>query len=108
MWAYSEYDVAAGHVRRYSISMLRETARRNNLAIKQYSYWGLPLVPSLVLRKLWLLGQHDKDKIISAGFDSRSDTINRLMGMISKCERIPQRFLGTSLMAVLEVGRDAG
>jgi SAM-dependent methyltransferase len=108
MWAYSEYDVAAGHVRRYSISMLHETARRNNLVIKQCSYWGLPLVPSLVLRKLWLLGQHDKDKIISAGFDSRSDTINRLMGLISKCEPIPQKFLGTSLMAVLEVGRDAG
>jgi SAM-dependent methyltransferase len=108
MWAYSEYDVAAGHVRRYSISMLDQTATRNNLAIKQCSYWGLPLVPSLVLRKLWLLGQHDKDKIISAGFDSRSDTTNRLMGMISKCEPIPQRFLGTSLMAVLEVGRDAG
>jgi SAM-dependent methyltransferase len=108
MWAYSEYDVAAGHVRRYSIPTLRKTAARNNLVIKQCTYWGLPLVPTLVLRRLWLQGQHDKDKIISAGFDSRSDTINRLMGMISRCEPIPQKFLGTSLMAVLEVGRDAG
>jgi SAM-dependent methyltransferase len=108
MWAYSAYDIAAGHVRRYSIPSLRETAACNGLAIKQWTYWGLPLVPTLMLRKLWLLGQHDKDKIISAGFDSRTNIINQLLGMISRCEPIPQEFLGTSLMAVLEAGRDAG
>jgi SAM-dependent methyltransferase len=108
MWAFSEYDVAAGHVRRYSIRSLQETARRNRLAIKACTYWGLPLVPTLVLRKLWLLGQHDKDKIISTGFDSRTNLINQVLGMISRCELIPQTFLGTSLMAVLEPDRDAG
>ena len=104
MWAYSAYDIAAGHVRRYSIPSLRETAKRSDLTIKQRTYWGLPLVPTLVLRKLWLLGQHDKDKIISAGFDSRTNVINQLLGMVSRCEPIPQSFLGTSLMAVLQVG----
>jgi SAM-dependent methyltransferase len=107
MWAYSEYDVAAGHVRRYSIRTLRETARRNHLEIKNCSYWGLPLVPTLVLRKLWLMGQHDKDKVISTGFDSRNNFINEMLGFVSRCELIPQTFLGTSLMAILKVGRDA-
>jgi SAM-dependent methyltransferase len=107
MWAYSAYDIAAGHVRRYSIRSLRETAKHNHLGISECTYWGLPLVPTLVLRKLWLLGQHDKDKIISAGFDSRNNTINQLLGIISRCEPIPQTLLGTSLMAVLEAGRDA-
>jgi len=108
MWAYSEYDVAAGHVRRYSIRSLEETARRNHLEIKECTYWGLPLVPTLVVRKLWLLGQRDKDKIISAGFDSRNNFINHLLGTIARCEPIPQTLLGTSLMAVFEAGRDAG
>ena len=108
MWAYSEYDVAAGHVRRYSIRTLRETAKRSHLEIKDCSYWGLTLVPTLVLRKLWLLGQHDKDKVISTGFDSRNNFINEMLGLVSRCEPIPQTFLGTSLMAILKVGRDAG
>jgi hypothetical protein len=83
---------------------LQQTARRNNLEIKELTYWGLPLIPTLALRKLWLLGKHDKAKIISAGFDSRTNIINRLLGMVSKCEPIPQTFLGTSLMALLETG----
>ncbi len=84
-----------------------QNSKRNHLEISECTYWGLPLVPTLVLRKLWLLGQHDKDKIISSGFDSRNNIINQLLGIISRCEPIPQTFLGTSLMAVLEAGRDA-
>jgi SAM-dependent methyltransferase len=104
MWAYSIYDIAVGHVRRYSIRSLREVAKRNHLDIRECTYWGLPLLPTLALRKLWLLGKHDKDKIISAGMDSRGEAINRLLGLVSQCEPIPQTFLGTSLMAVLEAG----
>jgi SAM-dependent methyltransferase len=104
-WAYSAYDHAAGHVRRYSIRSLRDAAERNNLEVMEWSYWGLPLVPILVLRKFWLLGMHDRDKIISAGFDSRMSAINQLLGFVSSCELIPQTFLGTSLMAVLQVRR---
>lgn len=102
MWAYSTFDAAVGHVRRYSIASLRETAMRSGLAVKQWTYWGLPLVPMLVLRKLWLLGQHDKDKIISKGFDSRGKFINNLVSAVSRCEPVPQEFLGIALMAVLE------
>jgi 2-polyprenyl-3-methyl-5-hydroxy-6-metoxy-1,4-benzoquinol methylase len=108
IWAYSEYDMAAGHVRRYSIRSLQETAKRNYLRIKELTYWGLPLVPTLAVRKLWLMGKSDKDKIISTGFDSKTKMINSLLGMISRCEPIPQTLLGTSLMAILEADRDAG
>jgi SAM-dependent methyltransferase len=108
MWAYSEYDVAVGHVRRYSIGSFREMAKRNNLGIAECTYWGMPLLPALALRKLWLLGKHDKNQIVSAGMDSRSEVINRLLGLVSHCEPIPQMVLGTSLMAVLEAGRDEG
>ena len=105
MWAFSKYDEAAGHVRRYSIRTLQEAVRRSGLHVTDWTYWGFPLIPSLLLRKLWLLGHHEPDKIISSGFDPRSRTINALMRLISRCEPIPQKFLGTSLMAVLELGR---
>jgi SAM-dependent methyltransferase len=108
-WAYSAYDEAAGHVRRYSISSLREVVARSDLEITRWTYWGLPFVPALVLRRLWLLGNNEKDKIISAGFSSRTNALNQLLGLVSKCEPTPQRFLGTSLMAVLQVdGRSQG
>jgi len=101
-WAFSSYDKAAGHVRRYTMSTLRQSAARSGLVPVTWTYWGLPLVPVLLLRKLWLLGQRDQSKIISAGFDSRSSAVNKLMHLMSKIEPLPQRILGTSLMAVLQ------
>jgi 2-polyprenyl-3-methyl-5-hydroxy-6-metoxy-1,4-benzoquinol methylase len=104
-WAYSAYDEAAGHVRRYSIATLRAAAGRNDLGITDWSYWGLPLMPALALRKLWLIGNHDQKKIISAGFDTRTPAINGMLRFLSRCEPVPQKFLGTSLMAVCQPGR---
>lgn len=106
-WAFSAYDVAAGHVRRYSIGTLREALERNRLDVALWSYWGLPLVPTLALRKLWLLGARDQRKAYSAGFDSRSTAVNKMMGLLSQCEVIPQRILGTSLMAVVQESGNA-
>jgi 2-polyprenyl-3-methyl-5-hydroxy-6-metoxy-1,4-benzoquinol methylase len=102
-WLYSAYDLAVGHKRRYSIRSLRDMAERNSLEINEWSYWGFPLVSALMLRKLWILGQHDENKIIAEGMDSRTNTIDQLLGLLAKCEPIPQRLLGTSLMAVLQV-----
>jgi SAM-dependent methyltransferase len=102
-WAYSAYDQAAGHRRRYSIRTLQEAAARNHLRIAKWTYWGLPLVPSLLFRKLWLLGRRDQDKVISAGFSPRGKALNRLLSWVATCELIPQSFLGTSIMAVLEM-----
>jgi cyclopropane fatty-acyl-phospholipid synthase-like methyltransferase len=102
-WAYSEYDRAAGHVRRYSIATLKQAVHRNSMEVADWTYWGLPLVPTLLLRRLWLWGRRDADEIISSGFDSRTQLINQTLKFLSALEPIPQRFLGTSLMAVLEV-----
>jgi SAM-dependent methyltransferase len=104
-WAYSAYDEAAGHVRRYSIETLRESASRSNLEVTDWSYWGLALTPILALRKLWLAGNRSRQGIISTGFAPRTPLINAMLGFVSRCEPIPQKFLGTSLMAVLQAGR---
>ena len=99
-WAFSSYDTAAGHLRRYSIRTLSESAGCSGLFPEHWSYWGLPLVPTLMLRKLWLLGQRDQNKIIRAGFDYRSTAVNSILGAVSRCEWLPQKLMGTSLMAV--------
>lgn len=54
LWAYSEYDRVAGHLRRYSIHSFREVLHPHQMRIATWSYWGLPLIPTLFLRKLWL------------------------------------------------------
>lgn len=100
-WAFSPYDTAAGHVRRYSIQTLRQTASRNHLEVNAWTYWGLPLAPSLLVRKIWLIGKRDQGNIITSGFDTRSPWVNRIMGALATLEWIPQKALGTSLMAIL-------
>ena len=102
-WLYSAYDRAAGHVRRYSLSSLRETAERNRLRLKTGTYWGLPLVPPLLVRKVLLLGETDPDKIIASGFATRGETVNAMMGALSRCEKIPQALVGTSVLAVFSL-----
>jgi SAM-dependent methyltransferase len=100
-WAYSTYDRAVGHKRRYSISTFRDVVERNGYAVSKWTYWGLPLVPLAALRKLWLARSQDESNTISVGFDSGSGLKNHLLGWLSRCERIPQKVLGASLMALL-------
>lgn len=107
-WAFSAYDVAAGHQRRYSIQTLTEAAKQISLQVEDWSYWGLPLVPALALRKLWLLGKKDESKIITEGFDSRNSALNHTLGFLSRCEPSSQKILGTSLIAALRRSDSAG
>lgn len=97
-WLYSDYDRAAGHVRRYSIDQLTNLAAQNGFRVRAATYWGLPLLPLLLLRKYMKLGREDG----KAGFDSRSPFLNLLLSRLARCEPVPHRLTGTSVMAVLE------
>jgi SAM-dependent methyltransferase len=101
---YSGYDRAVGHLRRYRIGSLAAVARRHELTIARYTYWGLPLLPLLVFRKFWMLARSG-DGTIGAGFETGGPRRDRALLLLSRCERIPQQLIGTSLMAVL---RSAG
>jgi SAM-dependent methyltransferase len=95
---FSDYDRAAGHIRRYSIEQLLKVAEQNGLKARAFTYWGLPLVPLLLLRKAMSMRRSNG----KAGFDARGSAINALLGLLARAEPLPQRFLGTSVMAVLE------
>jgi hypothetical protein len=93
----------AGHVRRYSLRSLRESLRRNGLETIEDTYWGFPLVPTLLARKFWLHGMREESMVIKTGFDPGNPLLNSVLGVLSRCELIPQKSLGTSLMAMSEV-----
>jgi hypothetical protein len=95
---YSDYDRAAGHVRRYSGRQLAKVAEQNGFKVRALTYWGLPLVP-LLLARMAVSMQRSNGK---AGFDTRGQTVNALLSSLARCEWVPQRILGTSVMAVLE------
>lgn len=95
---HSDYDRAAGHIRRYSLNQLAKVAEMNGFKVCAVTYWGLPLVPLLVARKGVSMRRTDG----RAGFDSRGRAINSLLAVLARCEPVPQKFLGTSVMAVLE------
>lgn len=98
---YSPYDVAVGHVRRYSLASIKRLAGRNGMRVRSSTYWGFGLLPLLVLRRLWMMVQTRKTAI-SAGFDAHGPVLNGLFFLLSRCEMIPQRMIGTSLMAMFE------
>jgi 2-polyprenyl-3-methyl-5-hydroxy-6-metoxy-1,4-benzoquinol methylase len=100
-WAFSNYDRAAGHVRRYSAASFQSVAKRNRLQVTNWTYWGLPLIPTLFVRKFLLTGQTDPAKAYAAGFDANSKIFNSIMAAVSRCEFIPQTLFGTSILAVL-------
>ena len=98
---YSNYDKAVGHVRRYNNAGLRRVAERNGMKVGPWSYWGFSMIPLLLLRRFWQLGQ-SPEKIISSGFDTGGPFMNRMLLLLSQLEPMPQQILGSSLMAVLE------
>ena len=105
-WLYSAYDQVDGHKRRYSIGRLERVVMRNGYTLVRSSYWGLPLVPVLMLRKLLLTRSYGDANAVAVGFDSRNKAINRMLGWLSSCEIVPQRILGTSVMAIFRSPSD--
>ena len=95
---YSDYDRAAGHIRRYSINELTNVCERNGFRLRASTYWGLPLVPLLLVRKLMSMERSNG----KAGLDTRGAAINKVLSWLAQGEPLPQKFLGTSVMAVLE------
>ncbi len=100
-WLYSFYDQVQGHQRRYSLGSLLDVAQRNRFRVSAATYWGGPLIPVLALRKVILAMKRPSSDSYPMGFDSRGKLINAGLLQLSRCEPLPQRIAGTSVMAVL-------
>jgi SAM-dependent methyltransferase len=99
MELFSKYDCMAGHVRRYTLRTLRQCAISSDLNIEAMTYWGLPFYPILFLRKFVLAIRKDRSSF-DVGFAPPGELANQALGLLSKLEFIPQRFLGTSILSV--------
>jgi SAM-dependent methyltransferase len=95
---YSRYDVAAGHLRRYTPRSLLEVGEKAGLELASWTYWGFPLLPLAVARKLFMLSVDD-EQVIRAGFEPPGRLANRVLSALARLEPIPQKLFGTSLLA---------
>lgn len=66
---YSAYDVAAGHVRRYRKSTLAAEMAGTDFDIRDMRYWGLLMVPLLLLRKWTVRRAPTSDDCVRQGFE---------------------------------------
>jgi SAM-dependent methyltransferase len=99
---YSNYDRAAGHVRRYSLPQLEKLGRLKGLQLVKGTYWGLPMLPLLTIRKGLLAFESGEKEIIQRGFKPPSALANYFLNFLCKLEPIPQRLLGTSTMCIFK------
>jgi SAM-dependent methyltransferase len=98
---YSQYDKKAGHIRRYTISVLENELNIAGFRIERASYWGMSLIPVLIVRRL-ILPFYSKDKIIKVGFKPVSPLVDHIFRFIMKLEYAISHKppAGTSLIAV--------
>jgi 2-polyprenyl-3-methyl-5-hydroxy-6-metoxy-1,4-benzoquinol methylase len=98
---FSKYDIVAGHVRRYDLQELRRLTDAAGLETRACTYWGMPLYPVLMLRKL-ILSFSSAPSAYQRGFTPPNRLTNSLLRALSRLEWTPQLLLGTSIMAVLQ------
>ena len=95
---FSDYDLNMGHFRRYNINSLKLLEESFSLKKLILTYWGLPLVPILMIRKLILSLSKNQQQTINSGFKPPSNFANHCLYYLSQLELIPQSISGTSLM----------
>ena len=97
---FSAYDRVAGHRRRYKKRSMRQTLALHPLGIRDVRYWGLSLIPLLVMRAIWST-RHDSDQaILAQGFRPPGPLTHRGLTAIYRLETALLRRapVGASLM----------
>jgi SAM-dependent methyltransferase len=98
---YSDYDKTIGHIKRYSRAALESELNAAGYQLERYVYWGISLLPLLLVRTLMLRISPSKD-VVRLGFQPPHPIINRALKWLMHVEGLlPFSFpLGTSLMAI--------
>ncbi|MBW4530104.1 MAG: class I SAM-dependent methyltransferase [Aphanothece saxicola GSE-SYN-MK-01-06B] len=96
---YSNYDIEAGHKRRYHRKDIARIAKTHQLKAERWSYWGFSLIPVLIARNI-VTSFSEQSKIIQRGFSPSSPTMDSLLMFLSRLEKLPNHLLGTSMMAI--------
>ena len=102
---YSKYDIVAGHIRRYTKAGLSSEILAAGLEIESVTYWGLSLIPLVLLRKAAVVFT-EPDEVIRRGFVPPSALIDKMLRQVMSAELAIARDVpyGTSLLAVAREG----
>jgi 2-polyprenyl-3-methyl-5-hydroxy-6-metoxy-1,4-benzoquinol methylase len=100
MLLFSDYDRAAGHLRRYTPGGLRKLLRSCGVETQGVEPWGMLMVPLLLARKALLRGIK-RAEAIQTGFVPPNEIARRLLhGMKNVETALPFRMpFGTSILA---------
>jgi SAM-dependent methyltransferase len=99
---FSAYDIAAGHLRRYSRRTLADGVSSPGARLAAIRYWGFTLVPLLALRRV-VAGQKPDENTIRAGFEPPSKLAHEALKGMMRAELAILRNppVGTSVMAAV-------
>jgi SAM-dependent methyltransferase len=99
-WLFSAYDLAAGHLRRYSKASLAAEFTNTGLEILDMRYWGLLLVPLVLVRKLLVRDAASRDSCIRTGFDPPGQLAHAFLRGLMRTETasLSRPWLGSSLL----------
>ena len=102
---YSVYDKKMGHFRRYNKKSLISEFRDSSLNILDTRYWGLSLLPLLIMRFIIMIFiRRDNKNIIKSGFKPPGKLLNKIFLITAKVETklFSKPLLGSSLLLVGE------
>jgi SAM-dependent methyltransferase len=86
-WLYSAYDENVGHERRYDRRSLAREIEGLDLDLVEVRFWGLALVPLLMLRKALLsLRRRAPAEVIRRGFRPPGSLANTLLSGLGRLE----------------------
>ena len=106
---FSKYDLAAGHIKRYSLTSLKKEMSEAGFEIEKATYWGVVFIPLLLVRR-FALRFVPKEKIIQTGFRPGGSFFAFILDSLSRLERMlpMQPIAGTSLMVIARKNKRKG
>ena len=98
---HSKYDTVQGHVKRYRLATITNELITAGFHIESAGYWGLALVPLLLVRRLVLKFFKNED-VIKIGFQPNSQLIRQLLNLLMLVETklFARTVIGSSLLVI--------
>ena len=102
---YSAYDESVGHFRRYKKKTLAEEFKDFDFEIEDMCYWGMSMLPLLVVRKLMMWAKQTNPETIKAGFNFPGvleSFLHVVLRLVARMETtmLSKSPVGTSLLMV--------
>ena len=98
---YSRYDTVLGHIKRYRLATITSELTSAGFHIERAGYWGLALVPLLLIRK-FVVNFFKNENVTEIGFQPNSQLIRHLLNLLRLIETklFASTIIGASLVVI--------